>query len=310
MKTGTTEGSQLLKQWKKEYRVEPPANLDNMVRTTLALARRNGSSKLISHQKQKDSGVRKTLLTLAASLLITFLALVAGANLSPTLALTIQQVPILGDVIKVFTIREYRISEENFEAQIKVPELTGLGNQELADQLNKKYLAENQALYDQFMVEMEEIKAMGGGHAGVFSDYQVLTDNEDIFSIVRIDLRVAGSGAETRKFDTIDKKKEILITLPSLFRDDSYIQVISEDIKSQMLERMKGESGEIYWVEGTPGALGGGGDFQQIKPDQGFYINPDGDLVICFDEYEVAPGYMGTSEFVIPADVLAPILAQ
>lgn len=310
MKTATTERSQLLKQWKKEYRVEPPANLDSMVRTTLALAGRNGSGKLLPNQKQKHGGTKKVILTLAASLLIAFLALVAGANLSPTLALTLQQVPILGNVIKVFTVREYRISEETFEAQIKVPELTGLGNQELADQLNQKYLEENKVLYQQFLVEMEEIKAMGGGHAGVFSSYQVLTDNEDIFSIVRIDLRVAGSGAETRKFDTIDKKKEILITLPSLFRDDSYIQVISENIKSQMLERMKGKSGEIYWVEGTPSALGGGGDFQQIKPDQGFYINPDGDLVICFDEYEVAPGYMGTSEFVIPADVLQPILVQ
>ena len=309
MKTATTEGSQLLKQWKKEYRVEPPANLDNMVRTTLALARRNGSGKLISHQKQTYSGVKKTLLTLAASLVITFLALVAGANLSPTLALTIQQVPILGDVIKVFTVREYRISEENFEAQIKVPELTGLGNQELADQLNQKYLEENKALYQQFLVEMEEIKAMGGGHAGVFSSYQVLTDNEEIFSIVRIDLRVAGSGAETRKFDTIDKKKEVLITLPSLFRDDSYITVISQEIKRQMWERMEGESGEIFWLAGSTGDMGQE-NFEAIKPDQGFYINPDGDLVICFDEYEVAPGFMGTPEFVIPAEVLKPILAN
>lgn len=310
MVPSATEGIQVLERWRNEYRVQTPENLDAMVRTTLALAGRKSTGKLSGSRKTKRSKAQLTLLTLAASLLIAFLTLVAGANLSPAFALTIQHVPILGDVIQVFTVREYRISEENFEAEIKVPELTGLQNQELADQLNKKYLAENQALYDQFMVEMEEIKAMGGGHAGVFSDYQVLTDNEDIFSIVRIDLRVAGSGAETRKFDTIDKKKKILITLPSLFLDDSYIQVISEDIKSQMLERMEGESGEIYWVEGTPGALGGGGDFQQIKPDQGFYINPDGDLVICFDEYEVAPGYMGTSEFVIPADVLAPILAN
>lgn len=309
MKTTETTGKETLQHWRKTYRVDAPEHLDSLVRTTLALSRRTSTGTLIRNQKPRRSNAHKTLLTLAASLLIAFLTLVAGANVSPTFALTIQQVPILGEVIKVFTVREYRISEENFEAEIKVPELTGLENQALTDQLNQKYLEENKALYDQFIVEMEEIKAMGGGHAGVFSDYKVLTDNEDIFAIVRIDLRVAGSGAETRKFDTIDKKKKILITLPSLFRDDSYIQVISENIKSQMWERIQGESGETYWLAGSPGDLGVE-NFEAIKPDQGFYINPDGDLVICFDEYEVAPGYMGTPEFVIPAEILKPIQGQ
>ncbi|WP_322020199.1 RsiV family protein [Clostridium butyricum] len=39
--------------------------------------------------------------------------------------------------------------------------------------------------------------------------------------------------------------------------------------------------------------------FDKIKENQDFYINNDGNLVICFDEYEVAPGYMGTLEFII-----------
>ncbi|MFB8736384.1 hypothetical protein ACEQPO_30285 [Bacillus sp. SL00103] len=34
-------------------------------------------------------------------------------------------------------------------------------------------------------------------------------------------------------YDTIDKKNHVLITLPSLFKDDRYIDVISENIKEQ-----------------------------------------------------------------------------
>ncbi len=50
--------------------------------------------------------------------------------------------------------------------------------------------------------------------------------------------------------------------------------------------------------------------FQSIDPEQNFYINGSGQLVIVFAEYEVAPGSMGEPEFVIPADVLDGLLAQ
>ena len=39
--------------------------------------------------------------------------------------------------------------------------------------------------------------------------------------------------------------------------------------------------------------------FQKIDGDQNFYINDQDQLVIVFDEYEVAPGSMGMPEFVI-----------
>lgn len=44
-------------------------------------------------------------------------------------------------------------------------------------------------------------------------------------------------------------------------------------------------------------------NFKTIDQDQQFYINSDGDLVICFDEGEVAPMYMGTLEFIIPQEL-------
>ena len=48
--------------------------------------------------------------------------------------------------------------------------------------------------------------------------------------------------------------------------------------------------------------------FQHIDPDQNFRLNEDGDLVILFDEYEVAPGSMGLPEFTIPRQSLEDIL--
>ncbi len=42
--------------------------------------------------------------------------------------------------------------------------------------------------------------------------------------------------------------------------------------------------------------------------EQIFYFNAEGNLVIVFDEYEIAPGYMGAQEFVVEKDVYKDLL--
>ena len=42
---------------------------------------------------------------------------------------------------------------------------------------------------------------------------------------------------------------------------------------------------------------------RSLPVDESFYFNEEGLLVIAFDEYEVAPGYMGAVEFTIPSSV-------
>ena len=50
--------------------------------------------------------------------------------------------------------------------------------------------------------------------------------------------------------------------------------------------------------------------FKSISPEQNYYINDQGKLVIVFDEYQVAPGYMGIVEFTIPTNVIDTILPE
>ena len=61
----------------------------------------------------------------------------------------------------------------------------------------------------------------------------------------------------------------------------------------------------IYWADKD---LDLGFGFEQIKEDQNFQLNEQGQLVICFDEYEVAPGYMGLVEFAVEDEAIADIL--
>lgn len=109
------------------------------------------------------------------------------------------------------------------------------------------------------------------------------------------------------KYDTIDKKKQVLITLPSLFKDDSYVKILSDNIKKQMIKQNKSDSNKYYWVDGIekdPNMC----TFKEIFNEQSFYINPENKLVICFEKFEVAPGYMGSAEFVILTDIISNVL--
>lgn len=288
-----------LEQLKKEYINTPiPKELDFVVEKAI---KESG----INNMKRKNN-FKKTVIA-AGSIAASIVILTAGLNTSPVLAQTLSKIPVVGGIVKVLTFREYIFNEDTFNADIKVPQIQGLENKELENSLNEKYLEENKKLYDKFMEEAKDLEANGGGHLGVDSGYVVKTDNDEILSIGRYTVNTVGSSSTVFKYDTIDKKNEVLITLPSLFKDNSYIEIISENIKKQMVENHKLDENKIYWVEGIEMEMNTD-LFEEISDTQNFYITKEGKLVISFDKYEVAPGYMGVLEFIIPTELMSDIL--
>jgi hypothetical protein len=286
-----------LEQLKNEYMNVPiPMELDSVVKKALKESRNN------MHAKNNFKNIRIVAASIAA-LLVVFTIVI---NSSQVFAVTLSKVPIVGSIVKVLTFREYTVNEDNFKANIKVPSIQGLENKDLQNSLNEKYLDENKKLYDQFMKDAKDLKENGGGHMGVDSGYIVKTDNDRILSVGRYVVNTAGSSSTVFKYDTIDKKDEVLITLPSLFKDDSYVDIISANIISQMKDQMKSEEGKTYWIEGN--VIGKMEPFAKISKNQSFYINKDGKLVISFNKYEVGPGVMGTPEFVIQTKDISDIL--
>ena len=79
--------------------------------------------------------------------------------------------------------------------------------------------------------------------------------------------------------------------------------VISDNIKEQMRQKMKEDENNLYFLDDDMPE----DDFKSIAADQNFYINSADQLVIAFQEGDVAPMYMGTQEFVIPDEVIAGI---
>lgn len=285
-----------LKELEKQYKDVPiPKELDAIVEVSLNK----------KPQKRKKHVPKWVFSSVAAAAIFT-----AGLNVSPTMARNLADIPVLGSVVEVLTFVNYELEEESYSANIEVPKISG----ESADiaTLNEKYAAEGKALYEQFSAEMKEMEQAGGGYLGVDSGYIVQTDTEQILSIGRYVAETAGSSSTVMKYDTIDKQKEIVITLPSLFKDERYISLISDYITEQMRQEMIATNQEkTYWVRDA-GILDEelSDPFTTIKAEQNFYITQQGKLVIVFDEYEVAPGSMGVVEFEIPTEVLADVLVS
>lgn len=253
----------------------------------------------------KQSKARKTSFRLAMAVAVVLMIFTTTVNINPAIAKSLVEIPVVGNIVKVLTVTEYKVDEGNYQVTIDIPEVE-MDNKQLEKGLNDKYIAESRELYENFMAEMEAEKVFDReGHLQVESGFEIITETKQLLSIGRYVEETRGSSMVTKSYDTIDKEKQLLITLPSLFKDDSYIHIISEYIRQQMHEQMKKDSTKIYWLDSSePDA------FTNINKEQNFYINKDHQLVIAFNEYEVAPGYMGAVEFIIPTKQLQSVLVS
>ncbi|WP_338559010.1 DUF3298 domain-containing protein [Paraclostridium sordellii] len=252
--------------------------------------------------KKSNHKIQTKWLVTAASIC----AVVGAININPVFADNLEQIPVIGNIVKIVNFSNYQIKDNGYEASIKVPKIEGLDNKELEYKLNKEFEENGKKLYSQYLEEVKGLKESNeSGHKSAESWYEVKTDNDNILSLVIYEYEAEGSSNTTRRFYNIDKKNQTALTLEGMFKNDDYINVISENIKQQMAEQMKKDKNKIYWLNDKEAR---NGNFKSIKKDQGFYINKSGELVICFDKYEVGPGAMGLVEFTIPKDIIKPLM--
>lgn len=240
------------------------------------------------------------------------IALVVVPNTSATAAYAMEQIPILGSVIRAVTIRNYQYESEDYSADIQEVKLeqgngeTAVGTEE--DRLEGSIQTINESIEemtDRLVARFGEQVEQGEGHSSIYADHEVVT-NTDTWFTLRIDVtEIAASGFQYQYYYHIDKTTGEIASLKNLFKEGAdYITPISENIKKQMREEMRADESKMYWIDSEDEIIE---DFETIKEDQNFYLNEEGQIVICFDEYEVAPGYMGLVEFAVDEDAVADI---
>ena len=264
----------------------------------------------IREAKQMDTGIKKQ------SALIKFLPVAAAAvigifiilpNTSATIAHAMEQIPVIGSLVKVVTFRDYEYESDRNMADIEVPEIKPeLATQDNAlqenlDRTTAEINAEIQTITDNLIKEFEDNLKSEGGYQDVVVKSEVLATTPDYFTLKLICYQGAGSGYQWNYFYTIDLKTGERLKLKDIFKEGAdYITPISENIKLQMQERMDADENVYYWLNDEIEEW----NFKAITDETSFYLNEKGNVVIGFNEGDVAPMYMGTVEFEIPADAL------
>lgn len=241
--------------------------------------------------KRKTSAVRKWSVGAAAAVFTIF---TISVNVSPVFAQTMLDVPVLGNVVKILSVKMFddNNDERHYNAQGEIPVVSGLKDQHLQDKINKEYALDAKQKYEEFSKELGNIPADQFVNQSLSLGYEVVV-NDGKLLVVKSYSELSKASTETKvQYKNIDIENSQVLTLPSLFKDDSYIAIINDAIKAQIAL-----DPDSYFTEESEA-------FKTIRADHTFYINKEGKLVISFDKYEIAAGYMGVVEFVIPTDLI------
>ena len=298
--------SDRLEEMKTDYKnIEVPDELKERLEVTIAKAKLEN---VAARRKRKIILFSARIGGTAAAAMLTITVL---ANSSATVAKAMEKVPVLGKITQVVTFRAYEDNKENTEAKIDSAKVEGLKDKDEEAKLNKSIEEYTNMVIARYK---EDVKKLGKkGHEAVTTSQTVLTDNDRWFSM-KISTEVSQASTDvTQKFYTVNKQTGKIAELKDFFKKGSdYVGVISQNVIKQMQVQMNNTDYKNYFLPNEEDQelydSGAVEAFKKIKADQNFYINNDGNLVIAFDKYEVAPGYMGTPEFVIPQKALADII--
>ena len=273
---------------RRQYRAEPvPEELNFAV-----------ASALRSGEKQRRR--RRTLRRSLSGGLAACASFVLLVNLSPTFAQAVSAVPVLGDLARVFTVAQYTVEDRDHLIDVRLPALELAGDTDLEQRIN----TEISTRIDQVLQEAEdraretrEAYVATGGDPDDFMpiiidvDYKITCQNGRYLSFVLTKTETLAAAYTEHYAYNIDLQAGREVTLLDLLGPD-YKQVANAVISAE-IERRSQNPDNIYFLQGE-------GGFTSIADDQPFYLNADGAPVVVFEKYEIAPGYMGEQEFVLP----------
>ena len=243
--------------------------------------------------------------TTAAGLVLFILI---GVNVSETFATSFSKIPIIGKIVSVVSIYGKKIDNDKV-VNTEVPKISSEDEnvKDTADKLNKQIqdIVDNYTKEaEQHIAEYKEAFIATGGTEEEFQQknivvdvsYDVKSESKDHLSLVLSANENWVNAYNVSYFYNINLNTGENITLKDLLGDD-YINIVNESIKNQIEERMAKDENVMFFGYGNDSSNIGG--FETITDETNFYISENGNPVIVFAKYEIAPGAMGQIEFEI-----------
>ena len=240
----------------------------------------------------------KLLVPLTLAMTTVFVILL---NTSPVLASNLSDIPLLTQIVKVLTFRNYQTMDEMKNIYVRIPVLENTGNNELEDRINyeiKKQIDFSVSKSEQLAKELYDTYIQAGYKPSQIEPLLVEVDYQTTFYNDRY-LSFIIKKYENIPYSTVDKEQYYYnvdlqtgghITLRTLFGPD-YLTKVGTEIYKQIESKKKEDENMLFFDEINI--------FEVLENEEKFYINEQGQVVISFDRYEIAPGYMGYPEFII-----------
>ncbi|WP_432663689.1 DUF3298 domain-containing protein [Wukongibacter baidiensis] len=281
-----------LNEFEKLYNdIKIPDNLDRVIDDAINRERDN---KVVVMKKTKRK-IFKTISITAASLV---LVIGLTVNSSYGIAEEIYKIPVIGELAKMMTFREYVVENETSIKKVTIPnvEIENTVVEELInDTINKKV---NEILEEQAILDAEYKKAYleTGGKEENFNkiemtvDYKLYYASDNVISFEIFKYQTLAPAYNENYYYNINLKTGKNVTLENLLGED-YASLVKESVEKQIINRMEENPDLVYnldWFREV-----------EIHEDRGFYVNENGDIVVAFAKYEIAPGSMGKQEFVV-----------
>lgn len=208
--------------------------------------------------------------------------------------------------IKVQT-KNIHYADEYVNIEMKLPQIEGLTNKKFQNIVNHYFKLHattlKKSIIDEAKVYHEQKNSFGQSPVifELVSNYTIKESMPNFFTIGVFEYTYMGGahGIGHQKYITIDLENNKILTLKDLFlKDTAYEQMIREYIQMQVDERT--QQGEHFFDVKEI--------LSSITDDQSFYMSKNGDIIIVFNSYEIAPYTSGVIEFTIPHHILKPYL--
>lgn len=272
---------------REEYRNIPiPEELNDRVRDGIRQGRKNRSRRIWG----------RSLGTVAAC----FAVLVGALNLSPTVASAAADVPVLGGLFQVLTVRSYETVEDGIDYDVSVPGVDGSGS--VAEQVNaeiQKRVDEHLAKARQDWADYQDAFFATGGtqeewgdrQMDVIINYEIKSQTDTSVSFVVDFAECWVSANEQRYCYNLELANNKDITLEDVLGKD-WTKICNDSIRAQ-IDASADADGHSYFFSPEQGG------FTTVDESTSFYIREDGAPVVVFPENSIAAGAAGIVEFPI-----------
>ena len=229
-----------------------------------------------------------------------FAVLVAMLNLSPTVASAAAEVPVLGGLFRVLTVRNFQTVEDGIRYDVQVPGVEAEG--ELARQVDALIQEKVDAHLTRARQDWAEYKdaffATGGTEEewgnremDVTVDYAVMSQTETTVSFVVTLGEGWVAAREESYYYNLNLVENRSVTLRELL-GENWVERCNDAVRAG-IEASADAEGLSYFFPPDEGG------FTTVDENTAFYIRGDGVPVVTFPRYSIAAGAAGSPEFPI-----------